>query len=447
MLKRLLLGIAAAIAVFVVTFEGAGLAVHADGGGSISGLVYFDEDLDGQRDSGEQPAPGRTVRLVQYGDQANVESTTQSGRDGRYQFDGLDRDLTYAVDVVTSEETPCIIQTYGDLTPDMEWSGQDRGVLLPGDIRLSGTLIEDLNANGTRDAGETGLQGWSIDVQSREMGGVFCGVVVETGSDGQFSLGNLPPYKFDLGTEAPSYPATGQWIGTFPSIASSPFPGSRVFSWTVDLTNSGSEVHSDAGFHVLAGTSAISGFVYTDRNLNGTFDSDEHLVDCALIRGFFQAYWQLPIGSFRIGLGNAGGEMPCENGTLELNRLEAGTYTVGMPWCGIPGTTEHRLQGVSEATVTLAEDQRIDNVAIAICPAADTGPAPDAPTSWPAATTTPVTPSDSVPASSRIVGPPITGSGDTASTNRTPWIATAIALVVVGIAGTVYALRQLQRRA
>jgi hypothetical protein len=48
MLIRFILGIAAVVAVLAVAFGGAGSAVRADGGGSISGTVYLDEELNGQ---------------------------------------------------------------------------------------------------------------------------------------------------------------------------------------------------------------------------------------------------------------------------------------------------------------------------------------------------------------------------------------------------------------
>jgi hypothetical protein len=57
--RRLLLGIAAAVAVLVVAFGGAGSVVRADGGGSISGTVYFDTDVDGQRAAREPLVPWR----------------------------------------------------------------------------------------------------------------------------------------------------------------------------------------------------------------------------------------------------------------------------------------------------------------------------------------------------------------------------------------------------
>lgn len=42
-------GIAAVVATLAVAFWGAGSAVRADGGGSISGTVYFDANMNGQR--------------------------------------------------------------------------------------------------------------------------------------------------------------------------------------------------------------------------------------------------------------------------------------------------------------------------------------------------------------------------------------------------------------
>src|SRR4030042_765715 len=53
MCRHVFLGTTAAIAVLVVAFGGAGLVARADGG-SVSGTVYFDTDMDGQR--GATPA-------------------------------------------------------------------------------------------------------------------------------------------------------------------------------------------------------------------------------------------------------------------------------------------------------------------------------------------------------------------------------------------------------
>src|SRR4030042_5225484 len=107
MVKRLLLGTAAAIAVLVVAFGGADLVVHADGGGSISGIVYYETGLDGQRDFGDPGAPDQPLNL--FGDKGEVVATAQSGADGSYRFDGLETEVSYQVTVTGR---PCHVDTF-----------------------------------------------------------------------------------------------------------------------------------------------------------------------------------------------------------------------------------------------------------------------------------------------------------------------------------------------
>lgn len=92
MFRHLLLGTAAAIAVLVVAFGGAGLVVHADGGGSISGRIIHDIDGDGDRADIDEPGLSNwRVELreqTEGGESAPVE--TRTDRNGEFSFDGLE---------------------------------------------------------------------------------------------------------------------------------------------------------------------------------------------------------------------------------------------------------------------------------------------------------------------------------------------------------------------
>lgn len=451
-MRRRLFGVSVFLVTSLAVGSGVGGRTEAASGGSISGVVYFDTDMDGQRDAGEPPAPGRTVRLTEYTEgESNPETLVKSGPDGNYRFEHLSSDSVYNLGVLTDSETPCASGDYRNLQPGMAWSGQDLGVLSPGNLSLSGVVVDDLNGNGVRDAGEPGLEDRTVSLQDQGGPiGVSCGLTTESGSDGRFSFKNLPPFKYEFVIEAPPSQAGLSWVWTFPTKLSpgSPFADSRYLDNVVDLTQVRDSAYLEAGQHLIAGSAAIAGTVFVDADIDGIRDAGEQTVDCLIIRGFLQSYWHVPsLGTFSLGLGNDA--IPCENGEFEIDGLEAGTYIVGMPWCGVPGSEEHRLQGPSQRSVTLADGQRVEGVDLAVCPVEWPTPSPPVPTG----VVTPLAPTPSpqpgnTPASIGLVGAPDTGSGGASDTaGRGSVLAALLAIAAVGglAAGSAFAARTRRR--
>jgi len=252
---------AAAIAVPVVAFWGAGSVVRAVEGGSISGTVYFDTDMDGQRDPGEAPAPGKTVALLMGEDEIEV-STMKSASDGRYHFDRLLPDASYAAKVVHDVDTPCTVGGVYYLPGSEVSTGADLGVIASGDRTVSGTLTSDLNENGMRDAGEPPLGGWHLRLTGYT--GLECEADFTTVENGEFKFGQLPGgiYNINVKTAGPTLSQRVAWELTFatrPFDLPGAYPNMRFPDASVDLESSKSVEGMVLGVHVLSGTGSITG--------------------------------------------------------------------------------------------------------------------------------------------------------------------------------------------
>ncbi len=435
--KLLSIGIVISVAVLVAGVGGVSQTARAASNGTISGTVYFDTNTNGQRDPGERPASGRTVSLVEYTNgESNPQTLSESGPDGKYRFDGLSLTSTYSVGVEIDSQTVCVMNGPQDVLPGTAWTGRDLGVLENGKTTLSGSLVNDLNANGVRDPGEPGLAGWMVEAGATDKDGlVSCGATATTDADGRFSMENLPPLEFELGPNQPLPPEPSAVIPTFPTAPVTSYPDARVLNWTVDLAGAGQEVQTGAGFHFLKGSGSIAGLVYADSNLDGAREENEPLIDCDTIQFFLQAYWHAPAGTFPVYLsGQVVPKTTCQDGRFEIDGLEAGTYTIGMPWCGLPGAPEGQLQGPSEQTASVAEGQRVEGVDLALCSDPRQGmPVPVPP---------PISTAPPAPAS--VITSPNTGSGPSPATSEP--LPAALALAFVGAGALALTVRAVRRR-
>ncbi len=134
---------------------------------TISGVKYEDLDGDGARDTGEPGLRGWTIRLRYEG---GVVTTATTDALGRYSFT-LTADQfpqlsggTYSVEEVLQDgwvqsDRPDPVQvSVGDA--GREITGMDFGNYRPATIE--GTKFDDHDVDGVRDAGEPGLEGWTI---------------------------------------------------------------------------------------------------------------------------------------------------------------------------------------------------------------------------------------------------------------------------------------------
>ena len=120
---------------------------------------------------------------------------------------------------------------------------------------ISGVKFNDVNGNGVKDSGETGLAGWTVKLTKPDGSDVS----TLTGQDGSYRFEDLVPGAYTVS----EVPQTG-WSGTAPAGGSQ------------KVTLASSDV-SDVNFGNKAVTFSISGKKFNDLNANGINDGEPGL--------------------------------------------------------------------------------------------------------------------------------------------------------------------------
>lgn len=154
--------------------------------GELHGIKYSDEDVDGVRDIGyytEPGLPGWTIQLSAM-DGSPLTSTT-TGADGTYAFTNI-APGSYLISEVQQpgwlQTAPATGTHTANLAPGGNLAGLDFGNAPPAEIR--GYAFNDLNLDGIRDAGEAGLDGWTITLD--EHGDGIIDQTTVTAADGSY---------------------------------------------------------------------------------------------------------------------------------------------------------------------------------------------------------------------------------------------------------------------
>jgi hypothetical protein len=153
----------------VVTNKQFGVKEVSAGGASISGTVFNDVDGDGTKDAGESVLQGRTVYIDLDNDKVldGNEKSTTTNASGFFALSGLAAG-TYKVREVLpagwTQTTPA--NGYGinvTLSTNQSVGGKFFGCRQTAvGASIAGTIFNDLDGDGTKDGGETGLAGRTL---------------------------------------------------------------------------------------------------------------------------------------------------------------------------------------------------------------------------------------------------------------------------------------------
>jgi hypothetical protein len=227
----------------VTVTSGSGSTVNAGeyAPGTISGTVFNDLNADGTQESGDAGLSGQTVNLLNAS--GTTVATTTTGANGTYSFTGVKpgsdtvRFVGKPGDAFSTPSSDAVTVTSGSS------STVNAGEYAPGTI--SGTVFNDLNADGTQQSGDAGLSGQTVNLLNA--GGTTIATTT-TGANGTYSFTGVTP-----GTDTVRFVAKSGDVFTTPS------------SDAVTVT-SGSSSTENAGEYA-PGT--ISGTVFTDNNADG----------------------------------------------------------------------------------------------------------------------------------------------------------------------------------
>ena len=257
----------------------------------VSGHVFLDTNGDGFKETGETGQAGFTV--VAFNINTNTEeANTQTDANGYYQFrslpafDSAGNPEKYFIYVDFNDPNnphPGFEVTYPFTTINVPGQGAELGyeddisanplsTILNQDFGLfqqtsiSGVKFEDVNANGTRDPGEPGVQGWTIELLNAVTGQVV--QTTTTGSDGSYTFANLGPLWDPAVTTAPRvvqpYAVAEVMQTNWQQIVGAAAP--------ITLTSGTPVTGQDFGnFHYFS----LTGTAYEDVNGNGSPDPGE----------------------------------------------------------------------------------------------------------------------------------------------------------------------------
>lgn len=254
---------------------------------SIGDYVWFDVNADGVQDPGEPPLAGIDLTVTYLGlngvpgggdDEVHVVTTAA---DGSYLVEDLPGGL-YTVVVDTTDLPPGFAASYdlddGTLSPDDMWGqgplGEDEDKSdvdfgYTGTGSIGDTIWFDIDADGTIDPSEYGLEGVNVTITWLGLDGVPSAddIIYSATTDaaGNYLVASLPAGDYTVDVDTLTLPAgmhatyDADGIGTANSTA-------------LSLAADEDDLDQDFGY---AGTGAIGNWVWLDSNGDGIQDLSE----------------------------------------------------------------------------------------------------------------------------------------------------------------------------
>ncbi|WP_210219511.1 IPTL-CTERM sorting domain-containing protein [Thiothrix unzii] len=198
----------------------------------LGDYVWLDTNGDGKQDAGEPPVAGITVALLDKAgapvlDVAGNAVTTLTDAAGKYQFVVLPGEYSVKFTLPTgaaftqaaqgtAEQDSNADTTTGSTTSVTLASGASDQTLDAGlaPARISGTVLKDLNANGVKDSGETGIAGVTITLTGVDALGQPVTATATTDANGVYSFAVLPGTYTLKETTPVDYLSSGSLAGS-----------------------------------------------------------------------------------------------------------------------------------------------------------------------------------------------------------------------------------------
>ncbi len=289
----------------------------ATGTGSVTGIVFFDVNADGVRDSGDEGVgPGLTIELRDAATQGQVFlATTTTGLDGSYAFTGLNPN-TYVVTETSLESLGYTRTTNAARTvtvvADPVGNVDFGGTLL---ITLSGTIFDDVNQDGIRGLGEAVIADALVEVFH------------DTNANGVYELGE-PLAGSNVTNSQGNYVVANLWPGLYtvrvqpPGAISAPV----IRPITIISRNGGGIQRQDVGIIIIrAGNASLSGVVWKDLDGDEIMDADEGVLPNAALALYHDSNGNRLVDS---GEPIAAQATSNNQGLYTLNELTPGNYVL-----------------------------------------------------------------------------------------------------------------------
>jgi O-glycosyl hydrolase len=291
----------------IVTIQGG--IVPPAGGGSIGGALFNDIDADGVKDTGETALANWKVFLDTNKNAAvdPGEAMVLTDSSGNYRFTGL-ASGSYRVREVTPSgwrvTTPSNSRYDINLATGQSVSGKNFGNTQ--NVKITGTIWNDLDSDRVRDSGEAVLVNWKVFVDTDRDGVLDTGeVFTTTNSAGVYSFDTLPAGNYRIRQVVPA-----GWRVTSPSSGYS------------ELTLAAGQVALGKNFGDTQKI-LISGTVFNDKNGNGAKNTGE----------YGMAGWRVFADGNKNGIFDAATEssvLTDSAGNWSLKTLSAGTWSIAV---------------------------------------------------------------------------------------------------------------------
>ena len=272
----------------------------------LGDYVWEDKDADGIQDAGETGISGVTVRLYKdadgdghaepNGDDGSAVSTTTTATDGAYHFSNLDPGA-YFVEFVkpsgydaASPSTASGASDPNDSDADTNTGLTDVTTLTSGEddptwdagfykyASLGDFVWEDTDADGEQDAGETGIDGVTVELFKSDNTSVG---TMQTANGGQYKFENLVPgdyyVKFTLPTDY-VFSSKDAVSDDAKDSDADPSTGKTV---TTTLTSGENDLTWDAGMYKKA---RLGDYVWEDKDADGIQDAGETGISGVTVR-------------------------------------------------------------------------------------------------------------------------------------------------------------------